>query len=216
MCSFRMYNCNKILCHLIVFFGKIKIGDSMDIRKIAFGILTLSFIMIISGSVSSFVIGLKRDREQTYKRVSVVNDEFEVFSTNTSVFEIYRDELYTATLSNLFYDTMYQEDSIVKDKLSNYEQLVDELVKNARALDKLCTDVYYPNSEVNSKCNNYRSIYEQIINYFVTDIHLYNENVKKFNDYQRQLGSFVRIREYSTKKDYVDYNGDGSFDGKEE
>lgn len=188
----------------------------MDYRKLAFGMLTLSFIMIISGSVSSFVLGLKQDREETYKRVEIVNDEFEVFSANTSVFESYRDELYENTLSSFFYDTMYQEDELVKNKLSNYEQLVDELAKNVSVLDKLCMDVYYPSSDVNSKCNNYRSIYEQVINYFVTDIHVYNGNVEKFNEYQQGLGSFIRIRNYSTKRDFIDYNNDGNFDGKEE
>ncbi len=207
--------CN-LVCTRSAFFGKITIGDNMDYKKLGFCLLTLSFILIISGSVSSFVIGLQHDREETYKRVAVVNDEFEVFSANTSVFEAARDDLYTITLSNLFYDTMYQEDSIVKDRISNYEQLVDELTKNAKALDQLCDDVYYPDSDVNSKCNNYKSIYEQVINYFVSDIHVYNNHVKQFNEYQKSLNTFVRIRQYSTEKDFIDYNQDGNYDGKEE
>ena len=66
----------------------------MNSRKIAYFMMTLSFIMIISGGVSSFVISLKADREETQNRMNDVSDTFEVFSTNTSVFESYRDDLY--------------------------------------------------------------------------------------------------------------------------
>ena len=33
-------------------------------------------------------------------------------------------------------------------------------------------------------CKNYKSIYEQVVNYYVTDIHTYNDNVEKYNAYQ--------------------------------
>ncbi len=92
----------------------------MDTKKIAFFILTLSFILIVSGSVSSFVLGLKADRNDTLNRMYEVNDTFEVFSTNTTVFENMRDELYNQVLSQLYYDTMYQQDTDVKNVLSNY------------------------------------------------------------------------------------------------
>ena len=185
-------------------------------KKIAMIMMTLSFVLIISGGVSSFVLGLKKDKEEIYNRISEVNNEFEVFSTNTSVFENFRDELYNVVLSNVYYDTMYDEDKAVKNKLSNYENLVDELTKNTKRLDKLCNDVYYPDSKVNTKCNNYKSIYEQVINYFVGDINVYNENVVKYNEYQKSNNSDLRVDKYKTAKKYIDYNDDKEFDGKEE
>ena len=187
----------------------------MNSRKIVFAMMTLSFILIISGGVSSFVIGLKQDKDEILKRINDVNDEFEVFSTNTSVFEHFRDELYNVVLSNVYYDTMYDEDKNVKNKLSNYENLVDELTKNTRNLDKLCTDVYYPDSKVNTKCVNYKSIYEQVVNYFISDINVYNENVKKYNEYQKNNNSSLRVDKYKTSKKYIDYNNDNEYDGKE-
>ena len=92
----------------------------MSSRKIAFGILTLSFILIISGSVASCVLGLQQDREETYHRVHEVNDIFEVFSTNTSMFELKRDELYQDYLANIYYESMYQSHSKVEELFSNY------------------------------------------------------------------------------------------------
>ena len=110
----------------------------------------------------------------TLKRIDELKDEFEVFSTNTSVFESFRDDLYNNVFTNVYYDTMHLYDANVKNKLSNYENLVDELTKNTESMNKLCDDMYYPDSEANNKCNNYKSIYEQVVNYFVSDIKVYN------------------------------------------
>lgn len=188
----------------------------MNNKKLALGMMTLSFILIFAGGVSSFVLGLQQDKKEIYNRISEVNNEFEVFSTNTSVFESFRDELYTVVLSNVYYDTMSEDDKRVKNKLSNYENLVDELTKNTKKLDKLCTDVYYPDSKVNTKCNNYKSIYEQVVNYFISDIKVYNDNVDKYNEYQKNNNSNLRIEKYKTTKKYIDYNNDNEYDGKEE
>ena len=188
----------------------------MNYKKIAYCLMTISFVMIISGGVSSFLLGLKADKEETYKRINVVNDEFDVFSTNTTAFETFRDELYNSVLSSLYFDNMYKEDESIKNKLSNYENLVDELDKNTKKLDNLCNNIYYPEGDANTKCTNYKSIYEQVINYFVTDINLYNKNVDKYNKYQKSKNSNLVIHKYSTKRVYIDYNNDGKYDGKEE
>ena len=145
-----------------------------------------------------------------------VTDQFEDFSTNTSLFETARDNLYAEVLSNLFFDTMLQNDQNVKTLLSNYENMVDEITKQVQGLDKLCNDVYYPDGSVNNKCSNYKVIYEQIVNYFLSDINVYNENIKKFNEYQKSINSPIALKEYSTNKKFIDYNNDKEFSGKEE
>lgn len=188
----------------------------MKVRKFAYFLMTFSFILIISGSVSSFLISLRDDKNRTYKRMNDVNNSFEVFSTNVTAFENFRDELYTNVFSNTYFDTMYIDDTNIKNKLSNYENLVDELDKNTKNLNHLCDDVYYPDSAVNKKCSNYRSIYEQVINYFVSDIDSYNKNVEKYNNYQASQGSNLIIKNYKTTKKYIDYDNDGKYSGKEE
>ena len=118
----------------------------MKLRRFAYVLMTFSFILIVSGSVSSFLLGLKADKDSTYKRMDTVSDSFETFSTNVSAFEDMRDELYNSVLSNVYYDSLYGNDGFIKNRLSNYENLVDELQKNTNKLDKLCDDVYYPES----------------------------------------------------------------------
>ena len=185
-------------------------------KKLANLFLVLGVILLISGGVSSFILGLKADRSETLNRMVEVNDIFEIFSANTTAFENLRDELYNEVLGNLYYDNMYVSDGIIKTKLSNYESLVDELESNAKKLENLCDDVYYPDGNVNSKCFNYRSIYEQVNNYFLSDIDVYNKNVKAYNEYQTQNNLTYLVKEYKTKKKYIDYNNDNVFDGKVE
>lgn len=199
-----------------IYFVKIIIGDTMNTRKLAYLFLSISLVMIVAGSFSSFLIGLREDHQRVLRRMDDVSGIFEGFSTNTTMFEDYRDELYTEVLGNVYYDTMYKTDETVKGKLNEYEAIVDSIKKDTKKLDSLCKHVYYPNSEVNKMCTNYKSIYEQVVNYYVTDIHTYNENVEKYNAYQDTIKKDLKIRKYHTEYDYIDYNGDKIFDGKEE
>ena len=187
----------------------------MDSKKIAYAMVCLSIVLIVAGCFSSFLKGLRADHNVVLKKMDNVEQEFESFSTNTTVFEEMRDELYNETLGNIFFETMQEEDETVKNKLSNYEQLVDALTKSTKSLDQLCEKTYFPKGEVNSMCINYKMIYEQVINYFVTDIKIYNENIEKYNEYERGLNSDLRLDRYKTNKSYIDYNNDKMFDGKE-
>lgn len=185
-------------------------------RNIAFLMVGVGFLMIFSGCVSSFVIGLKSDQASVRARMEDVNHTFEEFSTSVSLYEEQRDLLYSQILSSFFYETMYVEDVIVKNRLSNYEAIVDEIDKKRIELDNLCNEVYYPDSSINSKCVNYKSIYEQVINYFVTDINYYNKTVSDYNGYATSLGNPNLVKKYETKKKFIDFNNDKNFDGREE
>ena len=183
--------------------------------KVGVLLLTISLVMIISGTVSSFVVSLKEDQEKTQARMVVVSDSFDEFNASVTAFETTRDTLYTESLGNLYYDSLVATDTVLKEKLSNYESIVDDVVKHVEVMDDLCKDVYYPDSTINSKCSNYKIIYEQVANYFMDDIKLYNNTIKTFNEQQVAAGTTLALNEYKTEKDYVDYNNDGEFEGKE-
>lgn len=183
-------------------------------KRVAFVCLMLSLVLLISGGVTSFLVSLKEDRELTLKRMVVVNDEFEDFSNSTTSFESYRDELYNNVLGSLYYDSLGRDDANIKNVLSNYEAMVDSLEKKAKSLDNLCKNVYYPDSSVNSKCNNYKSIFEQVNNFFVGDIALYNKNIDSYNTFQLSNGSTAQLKYYTTEKEYIDYDNNGIYDGK--
>ena len=188
----------------------------MNIRKLTVLFFTMGFVMLISGGFSSFLINLREDHKTVLRRMEDVSAVFESFSTNTTFFEEYRDTLYTEVLENVYYDTMYSSEPMVKEKLNDYSKLVDALTEGTKKLDELCEDVYYPKSDANNMCVNYKSIYEQVVNYYVSDVEAYNSNVSKYNAYQKAIQSDKIVSEYKIKYHYVDYNGDNKFDGREE
>ena len=145
-------------------------------RKIAFIMMLVSIVMISSGLVTSLIVGLKEDKQLTRKRMDEVKLEYEDYSTMISLFEEKRDGLYGSVFNNLTYETMFANNKVMFNEVSNYEAMVDEIKKNTNKMDKLCMDVYYPDSNVNSICNNYRTIFEQVNNYFVIDITEFNKN----------------------------------------
>ena len=184
--------------------------------KIAVGLLTVSIIMIIAGTVSAFIVSLSDDREKTQARMVVVSDSFKKFSDEVSAFELERDKLYTETLGNIYFETLRTDDTLVKTKLNNYESIVNTLTKDVNVMDDLCKDVYYPDSNINNKCSNYKLIYEQVINNFLNDVKLYNDTIDVFNNNEIKKGSTFALIKYMTNKKYIDYNSDGIFEGKED
>lgn len=187
----------------------------MKSKNIPIYMIGMAILMIFSGCVSSFIINLKNDKEEVLRRMGSVSETFEDFSTYVSLYEDERDSLYEKVLSSFYYDTMFSQDTLVKNKLTNYENIVDDIEKEKNLLDGLCNDVYYPEYSANNKCGNYKTIYEQVVNYFVSDIKFYNKNVDNYNNYVKNNNGTNLIAKYKTNKKYIDYNKDGKFDGKE-
>ena len=190
--------------------------DAMKLKNVSFLLMIISFVMIFSGCVSMFIISLREDRSLVLGRMNDVYNSFEEFTTSVSLYEDQRDLLYEKYLSTLYYDTMASQDTLVKNSLSNYEAIVDNIEKQKKVLDALCNDVYYPDSRVNNKCSNYKIIFEQVNNLFVNDINYYNKNIAKYNLYAKSVNSDKFIASYETKKKYIDCNNDGRFESKED
>lgn len=185
-------------------------------RKIAVVMIFVSIFMIISGMVSSLIIGLQEDKRLTKMRMDEVNLEYEDYSTIVSLFEEERDSMYEKVFNNITFDTMYANNKYITNKISNYEAMVDEIYKNTNKLDDLCDDMYYPDSSVNSICINYKTIYEQVNNYFIVDINSYNVNVEKYNEYIKGVDPNLTLKKYETKKKFIDFDHDGEIIGNDE
>ena len=107
----------------------------------------------------------------------------------------------------IYYDSEHGHKNFLNEKVYNTKEEIINVLK----LNKLCDDVYYPDSNTNNKCSNYKVIYEQVVNYFVSDIANYNKNVKQCN----KSITDNKISIYKTNKKYIDYNNDKKYDGKD-
>jgi len=177
-------------------------------RKTVYVLLSLSFLMIFGGAFSCYINGLREDHEMVNRRAVDVNLTYEELTTNVSLFEDEREKLYGTSLKEIYFDNFYKTNVEINEKLSNFEAMVNEIEKKVNNMNALC-DTYYMDAQVNSKCANYKLIYEQVNNYFVGDIENYNNNVKSYN-----MVNVNRVNVYKTDRKYIDYNKDNNLDGK--
>ena len=181
----------------------------INMKNLPHILLVMGFFMLVVGCGSSYISGLQNDHKKVNKRMHDVTDTYKEFTINVKLFNEERDILHKTTLSNTYYDVFYTNDKGIKNSISNYEAMLDEINKKVVSLDNLCADVYYVDKDINNNCKTYKEVYEKVNNIFINDVKDYNNNVYKYNQHnEKQLGA------YETKKKYIDYNKDNKFDGK--
>lgn len=185
-------------------------------KRVIFWIVCIVVFLAGVGFCIFFINDLKKDKSATRGQMSVVEDQYKKFSDQMDLYNDSRNNLYVELFDNTYYDTLYSNDEKFKGMLKEYEKTVDDLTDTVKELDKLCTNVYYPDSSINLKCDEYSNVYEQIVNAFVSDINLYNDNIKSYNGYCEENGNSNYLNSYPTEKKFIDYDKDKRFDGKEE
>lgn len=181
----------------------------MNSKKHVYLFSILGVFFLFGGFFSLFITSLQQDYKMVNKRMITVKNVYKDFDTSIDFFEEQRDKLFETTLGNLYYQTLFTKDVQIKESLSNYESMVNQIENKTKKLDTLCENIYYKDGTVNKNCANYKLIYEQVNNIFVKDIKEYNKNVEQAN-----LINSNKLKIYETNKKYIDYNNDKRYDGK--
>ena len=182
---------------------------NINMKNLPHILLTVGFFLLVMGCGTSYISGLKADHNNVTRRMVSVLDVYKNFETSSKIFEEKRNILFKTTLSDSYYDIFYTNDSGIKKVLAGYEEVLDDVKSNVDTLDDLCENVYYESKDVNTKCEDYKIVYEKINNIFVTDISNYNKNIKVYNSHNKS-----KLKFFKTSKDYIDYNKDHKYDGK--
>lgn len=175
--------------------------------------------LIIYGGILSFISNLKADQKQMNDRMDTIIKEYDKFNQNIEEFNQTRKALHEEFLDKVYYETLTQNDTSYKKKLTDYETQVATISKSTKTLREYCEDgVYYSSSDVNNKCSAFKLGYEQMVNSFVDDINTYNASITAYNKYLEEENNTtsLKLETYQTKKTYIDYNKDGVYSGKEE
>lgn len=187
----------------------------MKNKKIILMII-VGILLIISGLISNLVINFKEDKKTTNARMVLTNKEYDEFLKASNKFSTMRDDLYINVFSEMYYDTLKENINYYHEKLKEYESLVDDTTKTVKELDKYCKNVYYKDAKTNTKCSDYKTIYEKVVNCFVYDINQVNDNIKKYNQEEQALDSNTQVlNEYKHNKKFIDYNKDKKYLGKD-
>ena len=167
-----------------------------------------------------FVSSVKKDQKEMNARMDKIVNSYDKFSKKIEEFNTMRDSLHTEFLDKVYYEKLETQDTDFKNKLKTYEELVSSIsLSTKNNLRKYCQDnIYYSSSDVNNKCAAYKQAYEEMVNSFVDDVNTYNSNIDQYNKYLDTQGATnaLRLEKYQTKKQYIDYNKDGTYSGRSE
>lgn len=191
----------------------------MSNKKHILILVLLGILSIVIGLILMFITNIKKDQQQLNNNISKINKDYANFKKDIEEVNKTRDELHKNILDTVYYESFESSENEYKKALYNYEKTVTDISKNYANLKGYCeVGIYYSSSDANSKCNAFNLGYEQLINTFVDDINMYNNNVKKYNNWldEQQNTTSKKLEGYKTKKTYIDYNKDGEYSGKED
>lgn len=148
----------------------------------------LGFLFIIFGfstlfvdNVSAGINNYYTDLEQSKKIVDNINTNYDSFiekSINV------KDNIKEVSLSFDFYLEEFEEKNI--DLLKKINQLEDEILEISNIVINLNNDCKYniDIKNIDSKCNNYKINYKNMIESFNKMIEVYNKVIDTYNEYQ--------------------------------
>ena len=176
----------------------------------------LGFLLLLGGGVTLLATNIKKDQEATVKRIADIKEVYKKYSDSVDKYNEVRNNIYTKVYTKIYYDTMKDNEKSMKAELKKYEDVVDEVASIIDELDGLCGDINFTDTTTSVKCESYASVYEQMVNSFLDDLIIYNDSIDKYNEYQEGVKDAVKLEHYMTEKQYLDYNKDGKYEGKEE
>lgn len=137
------------------------------------GIILIGIVLLFI----SFVNG-KKDVD---KNMAIIKSNYNDLSNNVIDYNIIRGEL-GVLFNNFRYDSFDLDIDKYRDIFVRYDEVIRKIDSNVLNIDDMC-NVIYSDSEINKICDNYKSIYEKLINLYVMDIDIYNNKVSSYNEY---------------------------------
>ena len=175
-------------------------------------------IIIISGLVFGgylFIKDFNEDKEKTLETMNKIKEEYKKFSPLVEKFSDERTNFYNTKEELLFLESINDNREQINLMMADYNNVVLEAHNTSKYLQKNCKREYASHS-VNNTCNLFKQGYEAIMNYYKTDIELYNKIVIDYNNWITEnlydIEPLTAI-ELTLHKDYIDYDNDGSYLG---
>lgn len=165
-------------------------------------------IIILIGIFILF-ISIINGKKEASKNMAVIRSSYTSLSESVNTYNEIRTEL-GDLLNNFMYDSFNEEQDKYKDIFIKYDEVIKKIDSNISNIDDRCNYIYSDN-EVNKICNNYKGIYEKLINLYINDIDNYNNKVSSYNEYSNSDIELVS----KLYDDYIDYNKDGIYEGKD-
>lgn len=170
-------------------------------------ILTIIFLWI-------FVKNIQEDRVQTLKTMENIKEKYKAFSPMVEEFTTKRASFYGMKEEKMYLESIEQNREEIINLMKEYESLVLKVHNDNNYLEENCKRKYSDN-RVNNTCNLFKQGYEAVMNYYMTDLKVYNEFVESYNTWakENENETSLDIISFSLYSNYIDYDQDGSYLG---
>lgn len=180
-------------------------------------LIGISFAVLMVIIIIYFIFTYFNNQTHMKDRMNEVEGLYKTFKEHVDSFNKKRDEVYQATMQEMYYQKLAESDDSFKLLYKEYEKVIEELDKDYHQLKGKCVNVLYPDVSINNKCEAFILGYEEIINTYVNDVNRYNQKIVQYNMWLQQTNSSEKqLEQLDSKKDYIDVNGDHIFRGKEQ
>lgn len=180
------------------------------------GVVIIIIVIIFIGAWI-WVDGLKKDTAATQAKMDKILEAYPNFNQAVNDFSDLRNQFY-GYKEDLYLETLRDNANAWNTFMSNYAAGIQKVEDTAKALKENC-DIEYGDVKVSTKCTNFKVNYEAAMNYYISDIKIYNQMVEEYEKYNAlNGGKYPTVNEgkYVVYKDYIDYDKDGECFGKEE
>lgn len=184
------------------------------------GLIVILIVILIIGGIFTFAWiwfdGLKDDSAFTKVKMDEVLEAYPKFNKEVDNFSALRNQLYEYK-DGLYLETFRDNADAWNNFMNDYKNEIMKVENEAEILKKNC-ELEYGDVNVRSKCTRFKVDYEAAQNYYISDVNMYNEMVKDYEKYNAENGNKFKVinrASYGKYDDYIDYDEDGKFFGKE-
>ena len=178
-------------------------------------VIVVIILAICFTLISVWVSGFQKDTEETKAMMNEILDSYDDFNSSVDEFSNKRNSFY-GFKENLYLEELATNTDGWNTFMNEYKEVFQKVYDTSEVLRENCT-IEYGDVNVNSKCTTFKANFEAAVNYYISDVNSYNLIVDEYNAWNTS-GTYPVLNKasYVVYEDYIDYDEDGEYFGKEE
>ena len=174
-------------------------------------------IALVFAAAWIWALGLKEDKADTQTKMDKILAAYPDFNEAVDNYSEMRNQFYEYK-EDLYIETLISNAEAWNTFIASYSDSIQAVEDAAQDLKENC-QLEYGDVNVSTKCETFKVNYEAAHNYYISDAKLYNSLVDEYDEYNSENGGIypsVNKAELLIYTDYIDYDEDGEYFGKEE
>ena len=170
-------------------------------------VLIACIVIVIATIILIVALTMHKDKQTAKTNMEAINKNYQLLTENVTAYNEIRNE-YTELSSVLIMKEYDKKHETITALLNNYDEVIKKIDDNISNINLRC-NIIYSDAEVNNICNNYKVLYEKIVNLYVNDLAQYNNFIEEYNEYKKTN----LLTHEMVHKEYIDYDQNNVYEG---